>query len=166
MTTLGLLATAIVAIVATGCGALLHVRAPWEIGLVAMTVLLPAQMFRTWCEYQTSAWNKGVGLLARFLRAYVHKVVYFSFMCPLRLGGSALDLGRADAKPSRWISTKVPDNDLLVSSERAAVWNGMHVGADERQTWTIWLLPIMWLLVVLRDKQQENVPPSSTYTLY
>jgi len=166
MTTLGLLGTAIVSLVATGCGVLLHAHAPWQFGLAAITVLLPPLMSRTWCEYQTSAWNKGVGLIARVLRAWVHRVVYFTFISPLGLGGSALHLGRTNAETSRWVPTNMSGNDVLVSHERDAVWNGVHVGADGRQTWTIWLRPVMWLLVVLRDEQQENVPPSSTYTLY
>jgi hypothetical protein len=159
------------ALLSTGVGlaaAALGARAPWVWAAAGLCVPLPGLVWSQWFEMGIRAWNKGARLAAAGLRAYALKVCYYVLFSMVSRSGSSLALALRTGEASRWIRRGDPASyDPLPPT----VGNGWAQGllASARQPgnrWTICLLPIVLLLLVLRDDQPDSTPSSSTYTLY
>jgi hypothetical protein len=101
----------------------------------------------------------------------VLKVSFYVLFGALGRTGSSLDIAARTSEVSRWIPRSPYDP---ATGERgpladAGGWWGEGLLAFARRpgkTWVVCLLPVVWLLIVLRDERQESAPPSGTYTLY
>jgi hypothetical protein len=119
--------------------------AAWALG--GLLILLPGLFRNDWFELGVRAWNKGAGLVAARLRAYVLRVCYFLFLAVTSWSGSALRLAPGVSGASGWMPRSG--------------------GAGKRaNAWMVLLKPFVALLRLLRDDTRESAPPSSTYTLY
>jgi hypothetical protein len=153
-------------IAATAVGAAVPVA--W--GAAALVPVLPGLFWSRWFELGVSAWNKAVRLSTSLLRAYTLRVCYFFLFGPVSCAGSslALELGRTES--SRWIPRFRPEGAFDKGTPletRDGWWSELlDVAARPGKGWMVCLLPVVLLLHLLRDEQQESAPPSSTYTLY
>jgi hypothetical protein len=146
-------------------------RAPWAWGVAGLALPLPALVWPKWLEIGVRAWNKGVRLSTVVLRAYVLRVGYYLLFAAVGRTGSSLDLGTRNGDPSLWISRSRHALAFGDASRPAAPggWWGRELLASVRspgRAWQACLLPVVLLLLVLRDEGQESALPSSTYTLY
>ena len=169
---------------ALGLAALiLGARAPWAWAAAGLSPALPGLVWPIWFEFGVRAWNKSVRLTVASLRSYVLKVCYYLLFGAVSRTGSSLDLQLRTPEFSRWIPRDPPgptigDPGPLVADPKglrgpadnvrgghgplASIYNQRDAG----KAWTVCLIPIMWLLRLLRDEEQDNLPPTNTYTLY
>jgi hypothetical protein len=146
-------------------------RVPWAWGILALALPLPGLVWPRWLEMGVRVWNRSVRLCAATLRAYTLRVGYYLLFAAVGRCGSSLDLGLRNRDDSRWISRSLHgfafgDCDRLVAANG---WNGLEFLRTIRspgKAWQACLLPVLLLLMVLRDDGQESALPSSTYTLY
>jgi hypothetical protein len=160
--------------VALGLGsAALGARLPLIWAAAALIVLLPGLVWRQWFEMGVRGWNKGIRLAATAMRAYVMKVCYYLlFGLVSKTGSLSLDPVLGSPKASRWIPRARPlaspqDQGALAAGDES--WGqGLFAFArtSPSKVWMITLLPVLLLLKVLRDEEQDSAPPLSTYTLY
>jgi hypothetical protein len=165
------LLTSVVSLALVVVASALGAHTPWAWGLAGLCLALPRLVWSPWFEMGVRAWNKGVSLSLPVLRAYVLRVCYYLLFGPLSRGGAGLGLALATSEASRWIPRERHDASFgdrdRVSS--AGGWWGRELlnGAkNPGKAWTVCLLPVVMLLLVLRDEAQESAVPSNTYTLY
>ena len=165
------LTTAALSLVLTFSAAAAGARVPWAWGIVALALPLPALIWPPWLEFGVRAWNKVVRSGAALLRPFVLRVGYYLLVAAVGRTGSSMDLGSRSAGASRWISRS--RHDLAFGDcDRQAAADGSPAGeffAPVRSLgkgWQLCLIPVLLLLVMLRDEGQESAVPSSTYTLY
>jgi hypothetical protein len=152
-------------------------KAPWAWAAAGLCAALPGLVWPIWFEIGIRGWNKGVRLSAAALRGYVLKVCYYLLFGAVSRTGSSLNLNLGKTEVSRWIprdrhhpkrtgGASLPEGigGDLGSSDGLSALIQSSKGAGK--AWTVCLLPVMWLLLVLRDEEQESAPPSSTYTLF
>jgi hypothetical protein len=133
-------------------------REPLAWAFSGLCMLIPRLVWRRWYELGITAWNRGVRLLARGLRAYTLKVSYYLLFVAVGGAGSSLDVVLHDKSASRWIPRSVPATQPLAGSRSHA----RHLEG----AWVLCLLPVLWLLRLLPDDGEESAPLRSTYTLY
>jgi len=151
--------------------AALDARAPWAWGILAFALPLPGLIWQRWLEMGVRVWNRSARACADILRAYTLRVGYYLLFAAVGRSGSSLDLGLRNRDDSRWISRSrhgfaFGDCDRLVAANG---WSGLEFLTTIRSSGKAWqacLLPVLLLLMVLRDEDQEGALPSSTYTLY
>ena len=109
------------------------------------------------------------------LRGYVLKVGYYLLFGAVSRTGSSLDLRLGTSEVSRWIPRSATIDRRCA---RSAIGGRRRTPAGVARcsrdassrtagkAWTVCLMPVMLLLLVLRDEAQESAPPSSTYTLF
>jgi hypothetical protein len=165
--------SAIVGTVTMAAGA----RAPWLWAAVGLCIGLPGLVWPLWFELGVRAWNKGATVFTAFLRGYVLKVSYYLLFGAVSRTGSSLGLQLGKGEVSRWIPR---DRDHATAGDRSSVevdlgtnrgsgrgWLAvMGSSRTTEKAWTVCLMPVMLLLLLLRDETQESAPPSSTYTLF
>jgi hypothetical protein len=165
--------SAVVEIVAMAVGA----RAPSLSAALALCIASPGLIWPLWFELGVRAWNKGVTISTAFLRGYVLKVAYYLLFGAVSRTGSSLGLQLGKSEVSRWIAR---DRDHATVGGRSSVevdrgtnrkssrgWLAvMRHARTTDEVWTVCLMPVMLLLLLLRDETQESAPPSSTYTLF
>jgi hypothetical protein len=163
--------TAVLALALALVSGLSGARAPWAWGVGSVGLLLPGLVWRPWFEMGVRTWNRGVRRCAVILRAYVLKIGYYVLFAAVGRTGSSLNLELRDAEISRWIprtrhQLAFGDCDRLAARDG---WWGRQLLVSARRAgsgWQVCLLPVVLLLLVLREEGQESVLPSSTYTLY
>lgn len=167
-------------VAALGLGAtVLGSRAPWAWAVVGLVPALPGLIWPVWFELGIRAWNKGTRLTAAALRGYVLKIGYYLLFAAIGRTGSSLQLLRAQNEVSRWVPRN-RDDPTVAHRGRLTVggadpgsggWGPglvelLRSSGGAGKAWTVCLMPMLLLLLVLRDEDQEHQPPSSTYTLY
>jgi hypothetical protein len=160
------------ALVATAVGA----KAPWVWALAGLCPAVPGLVWPLWFEMGIRAWNKAARLTTAALRTYVLRVSYYLMFGAVSRTGSLLDLRLRQTELSRWIPRSRHDSTDGAQSRRdgdaANVGTGplwlavMRSARTGGKTWTLCLMPVMLLLLMVRDEAQESAPPSSTYTLF
>jgi hypothetical protein len=143
-------------------------RAPWAWGTTAATALvLPRLVWRPWFETGVWAWNGCVRRVAGGLRMCVLAAAYYILFAAV--GRSQLVFGQPEASGWRLRTSIALRKDHVRSraSARPEQDHGLYAFAKApRNGWAVTLLPIVWLLTLLRDDEQQNALPGSTYTLY
>lgn len=140
--------------------------APWAWGPVAVTALvLPGLFWRQWFERGIWAWNGLTRRVATALRSYVLAVCYYILFSAIGLSGSTLDLAAGQPGRSRWLRRGGQPPAALGGD--APQSNGfIDFARTSGNRWAITLVPILFLLRLLKDDEQESAVPGSTYTLY
>jgi len=165
-----ILMTVMLAVVLMTAAVALGSAMPWAWGVGAVVPVLPGLFSRRWFELGVSAWNKAVALTTSLLRAYTLRVCYYVFFGPVSRAGSSLGLDFGRTERSRWIprGRRESEFEKRASLEQRDGWRRELVAFAGRpeKGWMVCLFPVVWLLHLLRDKPQESVPISSTYTLY
>lgn len=166
MTAFWILATALLSVAFGLASAGLGMHAPWAWAAVGLSLLLPGLFWSRWFEVGIRGWNKGVRVSSAVLRAYVLRVCYYLLFTALSAAGSSLHLALGSGEVSRWIPRARGEFSFSqVSSTARDDWSdGLAKGWSN--AWMVCLLPVLWLLRLLRDEGLESAPPSSTYTLY
>jgi hypothetical protein len=157
-----------IGLAAAGVGA----QAPWAWGVgAAVALILPGVAWRPWFEAGVWAWNGCVRRAAAVLSKCLLAVCYYILFVAVGRSISSLDSAGHECGSSGW----------LLRSRNASHWgDAIPSLADSRagdrllgsfvqmpgNRWAITLLPLVFFLDLLRDEHQENVVPSSTYTLY
>ena len=131
---------------------------PWAWTLAGFCVLAPRLAWPRWYELGITAWNKGVRVIARGVRAYALKLSYYLLFVTVGRAGSSLDLFIQHHAGSRWIPRSPAPTQPL------AGWRRYTQRLEG--SWVLCLLPVLWLLRLLPDEGQESAPLRSTYTLY
>jgi hypothetical protein len=155
----------------------LGARAPWEWAIAGLCVALPGLVSPLWFEIGIRAWNKGARVTTAVLRRYVLTVSYYLLFGAVSRAGSSLELRLGSTEMSRWIprdrhnstvgGSSPVDVDLGTDRKAGRGWlEVMRSSRTAEKAWTACLMPIMLLLLLLRDEAQESAPPSSTYTLF
>jgi len=170
MTAFWILATGALTGVLGLSAAALGLRAPWAWGTAGVCVMLPGLVWTPWFELGVRAWNKGVRLSTAALRAYVLRVCYYLLFGAVSRAGSSLDLVLGQEK-SRWVPyprSEQESRDALAAERGTGGRNHGLVAFAGRpgNAWEIFLLPVVLLLRLLREGQQESAPSASSYTLY
>jgi hypothetical protein len=159
-------------LVATVVGA----RVPWAWAIAGLCPAVPGLVWPLWFEMGIRAWNKGARLTTAALRSYVLKVSYYLMFGAVSRTGSSLDLRPGQPELSRWIPRSYHDS-IDGSHGRRDVDAGnpgtgprwlavMRSSRTGGKAWTLCLMPVMLLLLMVRDEAQESAPPSNTYTLF
>jgi hypothetical protein len=163
-----LLATLLSGLAATA----LSVRMPWAWGLgSAACLIVPGRFCSGWFEIGIWAWNGSVRRVASLLRTYVLYVCYYLLFAPIGIAGSALDFSSRPDSRSGWIPTGEAPLPLMNTpadgSDSAHWYRALHACARSTGNgWRLCLLPVVCLLILLRDEGQDSPQLSSTYTLY
>lgn len=170
MRSLWLVATAVLAVIIMTAAAAVGSATPLAWGTMALIVPLPGLVWSRWFEVGVSAWNKGARFTTSLLRAYTLRLCYYLLLGPVSRAGSSLGLELGRSETSRWIprARREAAFDKRILFERRKGWSRELVDLASRpgKGWMVCLLPVVWLLHLLRAEQQENAPPSGTYTLY
>jgi hypothetical protein len=157
-----ILATATVGVALMLVAAALGGSKPWGWSGVAFAILLPRLVLRRWFETGIWVWNGVTRRLAVVLRAYALRVGY-RLIAVVAGAGSDLELAPS-AEPSRWIERRPPP--ARVEPDH---WYGSLRDYARRApgSWIFAILPMLLVLVVLRDEAVEATAPSHTaYTLF
>jgi len=164
-------ATAVLVLVLGITAKALGSTTPLSWAVTGFVVLVPGIVSRTWFEFGVRGWNKGVRWLTAAMRAYLLRICYYVVLNSVSHTGSALELAVRKGDVSRWIRR----NDR--SSEGFGFLRTGSVARDDDQSllalargpgraWLVSLMPVVLLLMLLRDEAQDSSLPSSTYTLY
>jgi hypothetical protein len=107
--------------------------------------------------------------LAAALRAYTLRVTYYLLCGAAATGGSTLEL-RAGAENTLW-RPRTPRGDgeaEIVGADATTSWSQALLACARwhGNRWMVLLVPVIWLLTVLREDGVDPAPPTSTYTLY
>ena len=146
--------------------------APWQLGAwIVAALLLPGLVWRPWFEKGIWAWNGSMRILALLLSKYILRVSYFLLLAPLGVSYSSLDLSSPLPHRSRWIERRRGSDGPASARQASAYQPGLRHGLDAfvrtpGNRWAVSLLPLVFLLALLRDERQEATPPANTYTLY
>jgi hypothetical protein len=157
-----------IGLAAVGVGA----QAPWAWAAgVAAALILPGVAWRPWFEAGVWAWNGSVRRAAAVLRMCLLAVCYYILFVAVGRSVSSLDPAWHDRGSSGWLlrGRNAPHGGDAITSladSRAGDRLLRSFVRTPGNRWAITLLPLMFFLRLLRDEQQENVVPSSTYTLY
>lgn len=135
----------------------------------AIGLVLPGLVWRPWFETGVWFWNGSMRRVAAALRTYVLAVSYYTLFTAIACGGSSFDPGKRRPARSTW-----HERDRLASHQDDRVWwpfarrtHGLAAFARTAgNTWAVTLFPLVFLLTLLRDDEQEDAVPGSTYTLY
>ena len=152
--------------------AALGAQAPWAWGAAGGACLLvPGLFWRQWFETGVWVWNGSMRRAAAALRTCTLVVCYYTLFAALGRSGSSLELLLRQPDASRWAPLKRGSpwigNEGSPASDRVEWYQGLYTCARTTGNgWVVCLLPIVLLLILLRDEQQESALPSSTYTLY
>jgi hypothetical protein len=141
--------------------AALGARAPWTWGTAAaVAVVLPGLVWRPWFETGVWAWNGAVRRLAGGLRMCVLAAAYYILVAAVSRSASSRQPARFPLDSSGWRrrTESTPRCDDLRSLRDFIRAPGNR--------WAVTLVPIVFLLTLLRDEEQNGVLPGSTYTLY
>lgn len=145
--------------------------APLSWAASGIVVLFPGIVWRPWFEFGVRGWNKVVRGLTAAMRAYVLKVCYYVVFNAVGQAGSALDLAARD-DVSRWIRRNKRSGEGFGFLHRTGSAAGGHeqsllaLAGSPGRAWLVCLMPVVMLLMLLRDEAQDSSLPSSTYTLY
>lgn len=166
-----ILSTTALALSLVSMAAALGSQTPWAWGAAGGAVLLlPRLVWPPWFDTGIRAWNGLARRSTAALRTYVLKVCYHTLFAAVGRSGSALELLLPQASASRWIrrDRSVSSPDAALRDQDGTQWyHGLLACARTTgNRWVVCLLPLVLLLILLRDEQQESVPPGSTYTLY
>jgi hypothetical protein len=148
------------------------VRAPWTWGTTAALVLvLPGLVWHPWFETGVWLWNGSVARIARGLRMCVLAAGYYILVAAVGRSASSRNPAISQSHPSGWFvrtpGVPRPDHTHLLPPGRPGSDQGLEAFARiPGNGWAVTLAPILFLLTLLRDDQQENAVPGSTYTLY
>jgi hypothetical protein len=158
---------AVLGVIALALGA----GAPWVWALAALALPLPGLVWPEWLEIGVRSWNKAARTSMVVLREYTLRVGYFLLFAIVGRAGSGLEIGIRDRRPSEWISRGSHEAAFGKCDRLPALdeWAGREWLASLRKpgnAWQICLLPLVLLLLVLRQEGQESALPSGTYTLY
>jgi len=145
--------------------------APWAWALTALVLPVPGFWSEWWLEIGVRIWNKVARTSMAFLRGYTLRVGYFLLFAIVGRAGSGLEIGIRDGRRSEWISRGAHEAAFGKCDRLPAVdeWWGREWLASLRKpgnAWQICLLPLVLLLLVLRQEGQESALPAGTYTLY
>jgi len=170
------LATTVLFVVLALAASAIGVTAPWWIASsVVAAILAPGIVWRRWFEKGIWLWNGGTYYLARFLSAYILRVSYWLLLAPLGASYSALDLNASASDRSTWIAraqgtgTDIDTKDSASRSLSHRKESGQGLRAFVRTSgngWAAALVPLIFLLELLRVTTPDATPPGSTYTLY
>ncbi len=166
-----ILATSMVAFVIWVTAAWLEVRRGWAFGLAGAGVALaPGLFLGTWYEAGIEAWNRIAHFMTRVARKYALIITYYVLFTALGRAGSSLDIATRPPRHSKWLPlpnenqrAAVGDVPSATSEEYQSLWRWSRTG---RRRWVWCLMPVMALLLLLKEAEQDIAPPSSTYTLY
>jgi hypothetical protein len=150
-------ASAAVASSAMGAGA------PWLWGTGAGILVLIPGLFRTqWFELGIWVWNGCVRHIAAVLRRYVLAVGYYTILAALGTTKCSFDFAATQRRESMWM----PRRPQTPPGEEERHHGLLSAATAPGRAWVIVLFPLVFLLDLLRDEQQDSIPPSSTYTLF
>jgi hypothetical protein len=146
--------------------------APWAWGTAAaLALVLPGLVWHPWFETGVWAWNGSVRRLAGVLRTCVLAAGYFILFAAVGRAASSRDQARPRPDSSGWLA-RTPG---LFLADRVGSRAPENPGSDQglsafaRQPgnrWAVTLIPIVFLLTLLRDDEQQGAVQGSTYTLY
>ena len=166
-----IVSTGVLALVLGLAARIFGVQSPWAWSVAALGLPLPGLIWPMWFELGIRAWNKLVLVCTVALRAYVLKVGYYLLFAAVGRTGSSLDLVLRKDEVSRWIPRA--RHELAFGNRHqqgtGEGWWGRELLTSARNPgngWQVCLLPVVLLLMVLREEGQESALPSSTYTLY
>ena len=146
--------------------------APWAWATAAAVVLvLPGLVWHPWFETGVWAWNGAVRRIAAGLRKCVLAAGYYILLASVSRSGSSKRQGHDQPVSSGWRvcapGSRRSGGARTQAPETPATDQGLDAFVQvPGNRWAIALLPIVFLLALLRDDQQQNAPPGSTYTLY
>jgi hypothetical protein len=141
--------------------------APWSIAAsIVVALVLPGLAWRSWFERGVWLWNGCVRRLVAALCAYILRVTYVLLLGPLGASRPSLDLGRSQVDPSGWTERRYIKDSQGPGSQEAARHDLAAFVQMPGNRWATVLFPLVLLLAMLRDTNQEATPPGSTYTLY
>jgi hypothetical protein len=166
------LGIALLVVSTAAVAAALSAPAPWAWGAAAAALALaPALVRENWFEIGVGLWNLGVGRVAAWLRGYTLLVVYYLLLPAVGTAGSGLERRRPSPGASLWAARSRPDAGppfTVVQARDDRGWQRrlLSWAASSGNRWVAAMLPLLVLLLVVRDEHQDSAPPSSTYTLY
>jgi len=158
-----------IAIVATLGATSLSLPEPWAWGtLTAALVVAPGLRRDGWFEAGIWVWNGSTRRVAAVLRQYVAWVAYYVLFVAVARAGSSLDLAASEARRSGWTARRPHETDFQTAwGGSQPAWDRSAAAVDRQKSgWTLALIPVLLLLALLGDEQQDTAPPTSTYTLY
>jgi hypothetical protein len=147
-------------------------RAPWAWGTTAAAALIfPGVVWHRWFETGVWAWNGAVRRLAGGLRIYVLAAGYYILFAAVARSASSRGTTLSPPDSSGWRvrppSHPSPDDRGSQAPDRPGRDQGLGAFTQSPgNRWAVTLVPIVFLLTLLRDDQQQNDVPGSTYTLY
>jgi hypothetical protein len=157
-----------IGLAAAGVGA----QVPWAWGVgAAAALILPGVVWRPWFEAGVWVWNGSVHRAAAALRTCLLVVCYYILFLAVGRSISSLDPAGHERGSSGWLvrNRNAPHWGDAIPSVTDSRAGDRLLGSFVRipgNRWAITLFPFVFFLRLLRDEQQENVVPSSTYTLY
>ena len=167
-----ILATTVLLLVSAAVALVLGARVPWLWGAsVPLMAMLPGLFWPRWFEAAVTFWNKVVRRVSRIVRAYVLTVCYYTVF-------AALGWNESSAAPTLPLSGQtwwtpraagvIRPEGVSHSLKQTIRWyDGVVESARPRgNAWVLLLLPLIFLLIVLRDEEYAEALSSSTYTLY
>jgi hypothetical protein len=136
---------------------------PWGCGAaIAATFIAPACFNDGWLDNGVWFWNGAVRRINAWLRRYVIAVAYYGLIVPL--GWIGVPGAAADADGRRhWRPVDASGRHRTDAGTRHDLAAFCRTSGH---AWALCLMPVISLLLVLREEQQESAPSSSTYTLY
>ena len=149
-------------------GSALGSAVSWSIAAsIVVAIVLPGLAWRPWFEKGVWLWNGCVRRLAAALSAYILRVSYVCLAGPLAASRPSLDLGRSQVDPSRWTERRDRKDSHGSGLQQDATRHDLAAFVQmPGNRWATVLFPLVLLLALLRDTNQEATPPGSTYTLY
>ena len=167
-----LLGSTILFLLFGAAGTAIGAQAPWRVAAsIVAAMLLPGVLWRPWFERGVWVWNGCVHRLAAALSTYILRVTYVFLLAPLGVCSSSLDLSSSQLDRSRWIKRPQGTDDRVSGRQSVSNGEGLQHGLPAFMRtpgngWAAALIPLVFLLGLLRDTRQEATVPGSTYTLY
>jgi len=163
--------TAVFSLAMGSAANILGASMPWAWGLAALALPLPGLVWPPWFALGVRGWNRCAQSGAAVLHAYVLKVGYYVIFAPVGRTSSSLDLVLHNGETSRWIPRARHEQAFADCNRPSAEggWWGRELLASaglRGNSWQVCLLPVVLLLMLLREEGHESALPSSTYTLY
>jgi hypothetical protein len=137
----------------------------WGAGAAA-AALLPGLVWTLWLETGIRAWNKLMRMSAAWLRNYVLTVSYYMVIAVVGRGTVPVDRVFSLDGRSQWLPRTAETPQSSNYSEQLQSYPAGLRESGARTKWAVCLLPVVWLLKVLKNETLESEPPSATYTLY
>lgn len=140
----------------------------WGAGAAVLGVL-PGLFWEPWFEYGVWAWNGVSRRVAAGLRAYALRVGYYAIVCPLALAGRSPEFASPPSGASGWVTRHhgAADRAAYAGDPLASACRSLRAFARaDGNRWALSLLPLVFLLSLVREEAQESAVPGNTYTLY